>query len=103
MSDTDFEMQVLSYLQRIDRHLFALAEEKLVGQRSRLESRYLTTEARQRMWGLMDGRRTLTEIGRAAGVTTEAVRQFVNELATADQPVVELASIGHTRVPRRLI
>ena len=103
MDAAEFQTQVLSYLSKMDRYLFALAEEKLVNQRSRLESRYLTTEARRRMWGLMDGHRTLTQIGRETGVSTEAVRLFVNELATAEQPLLESASVGRTRIPRRLI
>ncbi len=103
LASEHFEAQALEYLKRIDRYLFALAEERLVAQRQLVERQFLTTDARRTMWESIDGARTVAEIAAEAGVTGEAARLFVNELAQGPQPVIEWLQAGRARIPKRLV
>lgn len=103
MSSSDFEAQVLEYLKRIDRHLFVLAEEKLGGLRQRVETQYLTTDTRRRMWDLIDGDRNIADIAKETEVSREAVRLFLTELASGPQPIVEWINSSRGRIPERLV
>lgn len=103
MSSSDFEAQVLEYLKRIDRHLFVLAEEKLGELRERVETQYLTTPARRKMWELIDGDRNIAGIAKEAGVSNEAVRLFLNDLTSGSQPIVEWVDSSRGRIPNRLV
>ncbi len=102
MDNEQYQKTVIDELKRISAYLALLASDKLVERRTKLEANYLTTEARKKMWALMDiGSRNISDIAREVKVSSEAVRLFVNYLEK--EGFVDVIEDGRNRYPRRLV
>ncbi|HUU08097.1 MAG TPA: hypothetical protein VMW61_01085 [Dehalococcoidales bacterium] len=101
MENENYQKAVLGELKRISGYLGLLAEDKINERRLELERKYLTTPARKKMWKLMDDSRNNADIAKEAGVSSEAVRLFVNDLEK--DYFVEVREEGRSRYPRRLV
>ena len=55
------------------------------------------------MWEEMDGSRTLADIAKVAGTSSEAVRLFVKDIAENFPDLIEVGGDGPQRPRRRLI
>lgn len=65
-----------------------------------LTSKFLSTDDRKKMYDLIDGKRTIGEIAKSVKVTHEAVRSFVNELATENLIIIE--KVEGSNIPKKL-
>jgi len=80
-----------------------MARPQITELRERFSSGMLASAKRREMWELMDGNRSLTDIGRKVGTTAEAVRQFLAEVEAKWPDLVEVKRSGAGAYPRRLI
>lgn len=71
--------------------------------RQTFEVEMLASEKRRKMWELMDGSRSLADIGRQVGTSGEAVGQFVAEVVKKWPDLIEVTKTGGTAQPRRLV
>lgn len=101
MENEQYQKAVLDELKRISGYLALLAGDKVAERRVELKKKYLTTDARNKMWELMDGSRNIADIAKEAGISSEGVRIFVNDLEK--NQFVEVREEGRNRYPRRLI
>lgn len=75
-----YQESVLEELIGIRRVLEFLAEDKL---RTYLDG-IISTDQRQKMWSLLDGNYSTTEIANKSGITPRAVQLFIKELQQLD-------------------
>lgn len=101
MENEQYQKAVLDELKRISGYLALLAGDKVSERRAELKKKYLTTDTRNKMWELIDGSTNISAIAKAAKVSSEAVRLFVNDLEK--NQFVEVRDEGRNRYPRRLI
>lgn len=101
MDNEQYQKAVINELKKISGYLALLASDKVAERQSKLNTNYLTTNARKKMWQLMDDSRNITDIAKEVNTSDEAVRIFVNDLEK-DQ-FVEVREEGRSRYPRRLI
>jgi hypothetical protein len=80
-----------------------MARAQITELRERFSSGLLASARRRQMWELMDGNRSLTDIGRKVGTSTEAVRQFLAEVEAKWPDLVVVNRSGAGVYPRRLI
>jgi hypothetical protein len=80
-----------------------MARPQITELRERFSSGMLASAKRREMWELMDGNRSLSDIGRKVGTSTEAVRQFLGEVEGKWPDLVEVNKSGAGIYPRRLI
>lgn len=93
--------RVLNELVSIRKLLTILSQDKLNVFQETIQSKYLTTDQRKKMYELFDGTRSLKEIGDEVGVSSEAVRQFAVSLEKAG--LLEYILINtKTKYPKRL-
>lgn len=101
MDNEQYQKAVVSELKKISAYLALLASDKVAERQSELKTKYLTTDARKKMWQLMDDSRNIADIGKEVKTSPEAVRIFVNELEK--NQYVAVREEGRNRYPRRLI
>lgn len=77
MQDTD---EMLRVLRSIDRRLALLTGPQELAVRQRLANDVLRTQARIRMFDLIDGRTGSPELAKATGVSDRAAQQLVQDL-----------------------
>jgi hypothetical protein len=63
----------------------------------------LTSPKRQQMWQLMDGTRSLADIGAKVKTTSEAVRQFIVEAEAKWPDLIVVERTGGKMYPRRRV
>jgi len=80
-----------------------IARPQIVELRERFNASMLSSAKRREMWANMDGSRTLSDIGRKVGTSTEAVRLFVGETQAKWPDLLEVKASGGAMYPRRLI
>lgn len=80
-----------------------IARPELTQLRDRFEVSLLTSPKRRRMWEEMDGSRTLADLAKVAGTTSEAVRLFVKDIAENFPDLIDVGGDGPQRPLRRLI
>jgi len=97
------EEDVTELLREAVRLLHIMARPQIIELRERFSSAMLASAKRRKMWDLMDGNRSLTDIGRKVGTTAEAVRQFLAEVEARWPELVEVKKSGAGAFPRRLI
>ena len=83
------EPDVTELLKEVVRLLRIIAGPQLQELNERFRTSLLTSEKRRAMWDAMDGTRSLAEIGRAVGVSGEAVRQFLREVEVSFPQLVQ--------------
>jgi hypothetical protein len=103
MEDQEFKDQVLVYLGSIDRHLKLLALETLSELRAEIHTTLLTTASRRKMWDEIDGEKSISEIGRSAGVTAEAARLFFKEIDHSPHAIIQWIRTPRARIPKKLV
>lgn len=98
------ETETVELLREAVRLLRILAAPQIHELRQRFEATVLTSANRRAMWDLMDGTRSLAEVGRAVGTSSEAVRQFFREVQESFPELVEtVPGPGPQRPARRMI
>ena len=85
------------------RLLRIIARPQITELQERFTNSMLSSPKRQAMWEQMDGSRSLGDIGKKVGTSSEAVRLFVNEAEEKWPDVLELNRSGAGTFPRRLI
>ncbi len=88
----------LDVLRRIEFHLGVLTAPQRRTARLAFEREFLRTDARVRMFALMDGTRTVTEIARATSVTPTAVRDLLKILEL--KGLVTTETMGAAQAPK---
>ena len=99
----EMEEEVTELLREAVRLLRIMARPQMTELRERFSTSMLASAKRRKMWEHMDGNRSLTDIGRKVGTSTEAVRQFLAEVEAKWPGVVEVNKSGAGTFPRRLI
>lgn len=66
-----------------------------------IEAKFLNTKERQKMYELIDGKRTMGAIATDVNVTHEAVRLFVKDLEA--EKLIQIEKVGASNIPRKLI
>ena|SRR3990172_12394770 len=95
--------EVAELLKEAIRLLRIIARPQVTELRERFQSAMLASPKRRQMWEHMDGRRSLSDIGRKVGTTSEAVRQFVAEIEGKWPDLIEVDRGGGAAFPKRLI
>ena len=95
--------EAMELLREAVRLLRLLARPQLVELRERFESAMLSSAKRRQMWELMDGTRSLADIGGKVKTTSEAVRQFVVEAESKWPDLIAVNRTGAGTYPRRLV
>lgn len=95
--ETNGLLREVVYLLRI------IARPELTQLRDRFESSLLTSQKRRRMWDEMDGSRTLADIAKVAGTSSEAVRLFVKDIEENFPDLIEVGDDVPQRPRSRLI
>ena len=95
--ETNELLREVVYLLRI------IARPELTQLRDRFEASLLTSQKRRRMWDEMDGSRTLADIAKVAGTSSEAVRLFVKDIEENFPDLIEVGDYVPQRPRSRLI
>jgi predicted transcriptional regulator len=106
VDNEQYHKAVIDELKRMSGYLALLASDKVAERRLVIEEKYLAkSDARKKMWQLMDGSRHIADIAKEvrkeSKISDEAVRLFVNELEK--NHFVEVRVEGGKRYPVRLI
>jgi len=80
-----------------------IARPQLIEMKERFRSAMLSSSKRQHMWSEMDGTRSLSDIGKKVGVTSEAVRSFVSDIEDKWPEFIEARRVGNAIWPRRTL
>lgn len=96
------EPEVVELLREVVRLLRIMAGPAVQELSERFRTTMLTSEKRRAMWDAMDGTKSLAEIGRAVGVSREAVRQFLRELEGSFPQLVQTSRGTGGQKPMRV-
>ena len=66
-----------------------------------IESKFLNTKERKKMYELIDGQRTMGEIAERVNVSHEAVRLFVKDLDA--EKLIQIEKMRSPRIPKKLV
>jgi len=96
----EIQTQILAELRQIRRFLAILTKKERQEHQQWVKETFLTTEARAKMFDLIDGTHNMGEICQMAGVSDETVRLFIKQLVDAGE--IEIEQVGRERIPRRV-
>ena len=83
--------------------LRVIARPQMTELRERFGAAMLASPKRRKMWEYMDGKRSLSDIGRKVGTSAEAVRVFLVDVEEKWPDAVEVNRSGAGTFPRALI
>lgn len=95
--------ELVPLLEETVRLLRVIARPQLRELQAGFSEKMLTSPKREAMWEAMNGSRSLAEIAEEAGVTAEAVRQFVREVEEKYPDLVDSQRGGGPQKPLRRI
>jgi len=93
--------EIKDLLSQVVALLSIMARPQIIELKERFDAAMLSTPKRRKMWSVMDGTRTISDIGREAGTSGEAVRQFLADVQEKWPGAVEVKAAAGANYPRR--